>query len=125
MFENWKRERQIRKVLAGLARQRVAAILQPGNAWLIERALKRDDDTDAALSTCHMRGWVEPPHDSMPTGQLTHGSKLPEGPMFTKTETLYRLTEGGWSARNRANAWTLAGFVISVASLISSIAVVV
>jgi hypothetical protein len=123
MFDEWKRERQIRKVLAGLARQRVALILQPQSVWVIERALVRDEDTEAALMTCHMRGWVEPLHDSMPTGDLTPDMKLPPGPMFTRTQAVFRLTEGGWSALNRAHAWTVAGIVIAVLSLIATIAV--
>lgn len=123
MINEWKRERQIRKVLGGLARQRVALILQPQGVWVIERALTRDDDTEAALMTCHMRGWVEPLHDSMPTGDLTSDMKLPPGPMFTRTETIFRLTEGGWSALNRAHAWTVAGIVIGIFSLIATIVV--
>ena len=123
MFDEWKRERQIRKVLAGLARQRVALILQPQGIWVIERALVRDEDTEAALMTCHMRGWVEPLHDSMPTGDLTPDMKLPPGPMFTRTQAVFRLTEGGWSALNRAHAWTVAGIVIAVLSLVATIAI--
>lgn len=123
MFDEWKRERQIRKVLAGLARQRVALILQPQNVWVIERALTRDEDTEAALMTCHMRGWVEPLHDSMPTGDLTPGITLPPGQMFTRTQAVFRLTEGGWSALNRAHAWTVAGIVIAVLSFIATIAI--
>ncbi|GGB42229.1 hypothetical protein GCM10011380_34650 [Sphingomonas metalli] len=123
MLDEWKRERQIRKVLSGLARQRVAMILQPQGVWVIERALQRDEDTEAALMTCHMRGWVEPLHDSMPTGDLTPDMKLPSGPLFTRTQTVFRLTEGGWSALNRAHAWTVAGIVIAILSLIATIAV--
>ncbi len=49
MLDECNRERQIRKVLSGLARQRVAMILQPQDGWVIERALQRDEDTEAAL----------------------------------------------------------------------------
>lgn len=123
MFDEWKRERRIHKVLAGLARQRVALILQPQGIWVIERALIRDQDTEAALMTCHMRGWVEPLHDSMPISDLTPDMKLPSGPLFTRAEAVFRLTEGGWSALNRAHAWTVAGIVIALLSLISMIVV--
>jgi hypothetical protein len=122
MLDEWKRERQIRKVLSGLARQRVAMILQPQGVWVIERALQRNEDTEAALMTCHMRGWVEPLHDGMPTGDLTPEMKLPSGPLFTRTQTVFRLTEGGWSALNRAHAWTVAGIVIAILSLLATIA---
>ncbi len=121
MLDGWKRERRIRKVLAGLARQRVALILQPQGVWVIERALVRDKDTEAALMTCHMRGWVEPLHDSMPTGDLTEDMKLPTGPMFTRTQTVFRLTDGGWNALNRVHAWTLVAVAIGVLSLAATI----
>ena len=70
-----------------------------------------------------MRGWVEPLHDSMPTGDLTPDMNLPPGPMFTRTQAVFRLTEGGWSALNRAHVWTVAGIVIGILSLIATIAV--
>jgi len=118
MFTGWKRERQIRKVLTGLARRRVVAVLQPGGVWVIEKALKRDDDAEAALATCLMRGWVEPLHDDMPVGDLDPNN-LPSSPQpFTRTETTYRLTEGGWAALNRAHAWTLAGIIVAVVGVI-------
>ena len=123
MFDDWKRERQIRKVLAGLARQRVALILQPHRVWVIEKALQRDDDVEALLMTCLMRGWIEPLQESMPTGSLTADLKLPTGPMFDRHETLYRLTEGGWNALNRMHAWTAAGVLVGIVALIFSIAV--
>jgi len=66
VFTGWKRECRIRKVLTGLARQRVAVVLQMGGVWVIEKALKRDDNAEAALATCLMRGWVEPLHENMP-----------------------------------------------------------
>lgn len=90
---------------------------------MIERALQHDEDREAALMTCHMRGWVEPLHDSMPTGDLTPDMKLPSGPLFTRTQTVFRLTEGGWSALNRAHAFTVAGIMITILSLIATIAI--
>lgn len=114
MFTGWKRERQIRKVLAGLARQRVAIVLQPGGVWVVEKALQRNDDTEAALATCQMRGWVEALHDDMPVGDLDPNNLPASPPPFTRTETTYRLTEGGWAALNRAHAWTLVGIIVAV-----------
>ncbi|MFT3967841.1 MAG: hypothetical protein QM690_18375 [Sphingobium sp.] len=123
MFVGWKRERRIRKVLAGLARQRVAIVMQPGGVWVIENALQRDDGVEAALMTCLMRGWVEPLHEDMPMGDLAPNNLPSPPPPFTRTETIYRLTEGGWAALNRAHAWTLAGVLIAVLSLVATIAV--
>ena len=122
MFDDWKRERQIRRVLSGLARQRVALVLQPSRLWVIEKALQRNDDVEALLMTCLIRGWIEPLQENMPTGSLTDDLKLPTGPMFTRQETLFRLTEGGWAALNRAHAWTAAGVLVAVVALIFSIA---
>lgn len=123
MFVGWKRERRIRKVLAGLARQRVAIVMQQGGVWVIENALQRDDGVEAALMTCLMRGWVEPLHEDMPMGDLDPNNLPSSPPPFTRTETIYRLTEGGWAALNRAHAWTLAGVLIAVLSLVASIVV--
>lgn len=123
MLENWRRERWIRKVLAGLARQRVALVLQPGNVWVIELALERDGRTEAALRTCHMRGWIEPLHDSVQTRDVTPDLKLPSDSIPARTETLYRLTDGGWNALNRAHVWTLFGIVIGIVSLAATVIV--
>lgn len=117
-----RRERQIRRVLAGLARQRVAIVAKPNNIWVVEMALKRDDDTEAALATCLMRGWVEPLHEDMPWGELDPNNLPASPPPFTGTQTVYRLTEGGWAALNRVHAWTVAGIVIAVFSLMATIA---
>jgi hypothetical protein len=122
-FVGLKRERQIRKVLSGLARQRVALVLQPGGVWVIEQALQRDEDVEAALMTCLMRGWIEPLQNDMPTGDLDVAN-LPAGrPPFTRTETLYRLTEGGWNALNRVHGWTAAGVVLALVTLVLSLTV--
>lgn len=121
MFTNWKREREIRTVLAGLARQRVAIVARPSNIWVIERALGRNDRIDAALATCLMRGWVEPLHENMPCGDLDPKDLSGSPPPFTRTEIIYRLTEGGWAALNRAHAWTVAGIVIPLFSLVIAV----
>ncbi len=114
MFTNWKRERNVRKVLGGLARQRVAIVLQPGNVWIVENALQRDENAEASLATCLMRGWVEPLHEDMPVGDLDPNNLSLPLPPFTRRETSLRLTEGGWAALNRAHAWTVVGIVIAV-----------
>jgi hypothetical protein len=72
MLTDWKREHFIRSVLKKLSRQRVAVLLQPGDVWVIEKAVNvDDDDVKEALRTCHMRGWVEPLSNSVPRGALT------------------------------------------------------
>ena len=64
-----------------------------------------------------MRGWVEPLHDNMPTGKLEAFLADPHGQMFTENQTLFRLTEGGWAALNRAHVWTLANTLLAIASV--------
>jgi hypothetical protein len=34
--------------------------VQPGNVWVVEKAVEDNEQTDAALKTAFMRGWVEP-----------------------------------------------------------------
>ena len=114
MFTGWKRERNVRKVLIGLARQRVVLVLKPTNVWIIENAMQRDEDAEASLATCLMRGWVEPLHEDMPVGDLDPNNLSFPLPPFTRRETTLRLTEGGWAALNRAHVWTLVGIMIAI-----------
>lgn len=109
--------------MAGLARQRVALVLQPSRVWVIELALQQSDEVEADLMTCLMRGWIEPLHENMPMGDLDLNDLSSGPPPFTRTETVYRLTEGGWNALNRAHAWTTAGVVLALITLIFTIAV--
>ena len=58
--ETFMKEFSIYTTLKTLARQRVAAILQPGNVWVIEKSIPNNDETEENLRTCYLRGWVEP-----------------------------------------------------------------
>lgn len=118
-LSSWKRERAIRKVLRALARQRVAVVLQPGNVWVVENAATQTDETEAALRTCHMRGWVELVADAIPSAELGPDGRLPPG--WTKEGPMYRLTDGGWNAINRTHAWIMATFTIATASLFATV----
>jgi hypothetical protein len=117
MFDGWSRERKVRRVLRGLSRQHVAMFLQPGNLWVIEKALPRTDQNEAALRTCLMRGWIEALHENMPTGDIEAFLANPNAQMFTRSETIFRLTEGGWAALNRAHAWALVNTLLALASV--------
>jgi hypothetical protein len=108
-----KREWKIREVLRGLSRQRVALVLQPGNVWVIEKAVEDNEETDAALKTCHMRGWVEPLENSVPKGKLKEDGSLPNGDLYDSTGPIWKLTDSGWAAINRAHEWTLIGILIA------------
>lgn len=121
MFEDMYREREIRRILRKLSRQRVALILQPGDVWVIEKALRINADTDAHLKTCYMRGWVEPLAHAIPTGKLTAKGELPQGEMFTGTAPMYRLTDSGWFVINRSQKFTLITMFIALLTLIVTV----
>jgi len=123
MFDEWRRERFIRKTLRRLAQQRVALILQPGNVLVVEKAVMIDEDEEvlAALQTCNLRGWVEVLSNAIPHGKLTPEGKLPEGSLYSGVAPVYRLTEAGWSAIHRSHEWVVATFVIVTITLIATI----
>jgi hypothetical protein len=114
-------EREIRHILKRLSRQRVALVLQPGNVWVIEDAIEDNEETDAALKTAYMRGWVEPIENAVPKGKLTSGGALPSGNPFLEVGPLWRLTEGGWAVVNQTHWWALFAIVISVLSFAVSV----
>ncbi|HZW13800.1 MAG TPA: hypothetical protein VFF81_11485 [Noviherbaspirillum sp.] len=121
-FDDWKRERAIKKTLRALSRQRVALIGQPGNVLVIERGLPDADSIDEHLHTCLLRGWIEVLHEAIPQGRLSFNhDNAPTTQGFTHAKPIYRLTEGGWAVLNRSHAWVLATFVVSVASLMASV----
>lgn len=109
-----KREFSIYRTLKAVSKQRVALILQPGNVWVIERAIPDDEVTEANLRTCHLRGWVEPIENAIPKGQLAEDGGLSEGSIFNKQGPLYRLTDAGWNAIHRAHVIALLGVIVSL-----------
>jgi hypothetical protein len=117
MFTNWSHEREIRHTLRRLSRQRVGLILQPGNVWVIENAVVSNNETDAALCTCRMRGWVEILENSLLAGQLTADGRLPDGPIFTREKPLFGLTDSGWGVIHRTHGWIVCTFIVSLAGL--------
>lgn len=117
---DFQQERRIRWVLRRLARQRVALILQPGDAWVIENALGDGEGTEEALRTCHLRGWVEVLKNAVPIGQLTSEGKLPDLRQL-KSGPIYRLTDAGWSALHRTHSWVVGTFMIALATLVITI----
>jgi hypothetical protein len=119
MFSDFRRERTIRQTLRKLSRQRVKLVLQPGNVWVIEKAVNITAETDTALKTCHMRGWVEPLESAIPQGKLTPDGRLPANFEFGP---VYKLTSAGWSVIYRSNQLALIALVISAISLLVSVA---
>lgn len=123
MFLNFRRELAIRRTLRGLARQRVAIVLQPGNLLVVEKAIQRDEDTNANLLTCKMRGWVEVLEDAVPAASLMPDGRLPPNFQFERREPIYKLTSAGWSVIHRSYPLAILALVISIASLALSITI--
>ena len=99
-FTAFKRERRVRRVLRSLAGQRVVAVLQPGNVWLIENAPELPGKEEA-ITTCLMRGWVEVLQDAVPKGQLGPDGLPDRDEPFKGHGTIYRITDSGWAVINR------------------------
>ena len=115
-----KRERFIRVTLRRLAEQSVGMVLQPGDVWVIENSLPSgDEETVAALRTCHMRGWIEVIRDAVPRAEVDDSGNLPAE--WEGTSPIYRLTDAGWHVINRTHAWNVAIFVVATATLVASV----
>jgi len=114
MFNNIAYNWKIFCILRRLAKQRVAMVLQPGNVWVIENAVVDNEETDALLKTCYMRGWVEPLNNSVPKGQLKPDGSLPDGEIFNSTGPVWKLTDSGWSTINRSHQLTVLSLFLSL-----------
>ena len=121
IFEDIKRERDVRRALQAVARQRVALILQPGNVLVVECSPPDAEWFDIGVRTCHIRGWVEVLHESLPTGAVTFVGDRPQIPTQMTPKTHYRLTEGGWAILRRSHEWVIATFVVSLLSLVAGV----
>ena len=119
MLKNTQYEYQIYRTLRRLSKQRVKAVLQPGNVWLVDRAMPQNDETDALLKTCFMRGWVEPLQDAIPQGQLSQDGKLPSlSELAATVSPVWKLTDSGWSAIYRTHQLTLLGLYLTVLGIV-------
>jgi hypothetical protein len=107
---NWK----IHRILRRLSKQRVELVLQPGNVWVIGEAVPDNEENDALLMTCHMRGWVEPLKDSVPKGRLNPDGTFLNGQLFQSQGPLWKLTDSGWSAINRSHQLTILGLFLAM-----------
>jgi hypothetical protein len=108
-------------MLRQLSRQRVALVVQPGNVWVIEKAVTENEETDAVLKTCYMRGWVEPLVNSIPRGKLREDGSLPDGNLIESYGPLWKLTDSGWATINRVHEWTLIGILIAAIGVLISL----
>jgi len=121
MFNNLVYSWRIFNVLRRLSKQRVALVLQPGNVWVIEYAVPDNDETDALLKTCYMRGWVEPLENSLPKGKLKPDGSLPDGNIFQSSGPVWKLTDSGWSAINRSHQLAILGLFLSLLGVILAV----
>lgn len=115
-------ELRIRSVLRRLAEQRVAAVLQPGEGWVFENPLVPSSEEEAALRTCHMRGWIEPlaksaiPH--IPAHLLNDTTDL----SLAQTRVVYRLTEAGWNVIQGTHTWIVRTYLVSLFGVVVGLA---
>lgn len=110
MLESWRRERFFRVILRRVTRQRALMNLDSENIWVIEDALPNDEQTQAALRTCHMRGWVEPLEDARLSTEWIEDVELVDVMEPVGEHAIYRLTSAGWDAlrgTHRLLLWTL------------------
>jgi hypothetical protein len=100
---------------------RVVLILQPGNVWVVERAVSEEENPDiaAALRTCQLCGWIAPEDSAIPSSSLEPNGELPAKPW--SEAPFYRLTEAGWSVINRSQAWVISTFAIATASFLATV----
>jgi hypothetical protein len=125
MFESLKRERATRRALRAISRQRVALVLQPGNVLVVEQRPPNEEWFDIAFRTCHIRGWVDVLHDSIPSGSVGIDGGKPAFPAELKPRTIYRLTEGGWAVIHRSYGWLIATFFVALMTLVAGVASIV
>lgn len=114
MFNSLKYNWKIHRLLKRLAKQRVGMVLQPGNVWVLEYAVKDTEETRELLYTCQLRGWVELLHESIPTGNLGPDGSLPGGPVFSSENHIWKLTDSGWGAIQRRHEITILGTVVAI-----------
>lgn len=115
------REYSIYKTLKKLSKQRVGMVLEPGNVWVIEKAIPLTEENNENLQTCLMRGWIEVLHESVPMGQVNDDGTthcVNDQPAL-KEEHIYRLTEGGWNAIHRTHMLTLLITLVGIAITIA------
>jgi len=110
------REYSIYKTLKLLSRQRVGMVLQPGNFWVIEKAMPATEINEENIQTCLMRGWVEVLHESVPTQQLPPDGELRKA-SAASGQHVYRLTEGGWNAIHRTRSLNLLGLIVGLVGI--------
>ncbi len=114
MFTHLKREYSIYKTLSRISKQRVVSVFQPGNAWVIEKALPDTEQNQANIGTCMIRGWVDILHESIPTTDIGNDYGLSKGLESNNNKDIYKLTDSGWNAIHRTHVITLLSIIIAL-----------
>lgn len=114
MFTHLKREYSIYKTLTCISKQRVVLFLQPGNAWVIEKALPDADQNQANIRTCMIRGWVDLLRESIPSTNIDNNYDLSKALDLNRKEDIYKLTDSGWNAIHRTHVITLLSIIIAL-----------
>jgi hypothetical protein len=96
-------------------------LILTGNVYVIERAISQDEETIANLRTCQMRGWVEPLHEAVPRASLNPDGSLPKPLRIEGHDTIYRLTDSGWTVINRTHEIAVLGLAITLAGALSGL----
>jgi hypothetical protein len=117
--DRWDRERKVLRILRRLARQHVVTVAR--GSWVVYWALERDENIAAALATATLRGWVEPVELDVPW--LAPLNAILRDEPSERTDKLYRLTEGGWAALNRAHVWTLVNTLLAAGAIVATVLV--
>jgi hypothetical protein len=112
-------DRQLRKILKRVDKQRVGGILSVRKAnvrpvHIIEYALPDEEEFVCGLLTCEFRGWVERfgdeiPRQDIPTGEVTWSES-------------WRITQAGRAVLDRTQTISNVALVVAIASLLCSIA---
>jgi hypothetical protein len=119
MFRDWFVECRIRKVLRKIARQRVALILNPGSVWVIEKALIKDEKSEAAVATCLMRGWIDILDNSVKMGQLNPDGTLPDKwEEKLQDDKIYKVTDSGWRVIKRERLVLIMSLVFAALAVV-------
>ncbi|MDY0263517.1 hypothetical protein [Syntrophotalea acetylenica] len=88
-------------------------VLQPGNGWVIEKAMPVTEANEENIQTCLMRGWVEVLYESVPMQKLPSDGDL-KNASAVSAQHIYRLTEGGWNAIHRTRSLNLLSFIVAL-----------
>ncbi|ELB2785434.1 TPA: hypothetical protein ACVOYM_003417 [Vibrio diabolicus] len=122
MFDSFIYERKIYRLLKRLSRQRVQLVIKPENVWLIDRALAVNEENEALLYTCQMRGWIEILHESVPHGSIETDGSINKTSPFDGTQHIWKLTDSGWATIQRRHAVSV--FSLTLTALGVALAVV-